>query len=37
MKLFAFIMAFLVLGLSCLPCADEVLAMNAVKQKSLTN
>ena len=34
MKLFAFIMAFLVLGLSCLPCTDDVLALNAGKTKT---
>jgi len=33
-KLFAFILAFLVLGLSCLPCVDDVLATNACKGKA---
>jgi hypothetical protein len=32
-KSFAFILAFLVLGLSCLPCLDDVFAMNAGKEK----
>jgi len=34
MKFFAVIMAFLVLTLSCLPCADDAFAMNIGKVKS---
>jgi len=34
MKLIAFIMAFMVLGLSVLPCADECFAMNEEKKST---
>lgn len=34
MKYLTFIMAFLILGLSCLPCADNAYTMNAGKAKS---
>lgn len=35
-KFFAFIMAFLVLWLSCLPCGDDAFAINTSKQKAET-
>jgi len=35
-KLFAFLLAFLVLGLSCLPCVDEVFETNTCKIKTET-
>ena len=34
MKIFAFIMAFLVIGISCLPCADGDFAISTSKMKA---
>jgi hypothetical protein len=36
MKILAFILAFLVLGLSCLPCADDAFARNDNEAKTET-